>query len=352
MRTALVRRWLVVPAVAAALVLVTGVALVSLGVVQRGVTYGLDGLDDLRLADAPGIGANTFLHQEPDPGKVVRELEVLRGAGIGIIRQEFQWIEIEPLAKGSFVDAAGRSTWDKYDRIVDAAGTLGIEILARLDRPPAWATPGFDPTANPVHSDAAVGPRRLRRFRRRGGRTLCRTGALLPDLERTQSDRRVGRASAGPRRLPRDAPTRGRAHSPGQPRGGRRAGGPCAHHRDRSRESERSAVSPPAVRARRARRFRCRLQHVLRVVHRPPRLSCRPPAHQLSARRALARGHGGVRRHPNADLGLRVRVDGPAGTTGTASPVSGATTPSTIRPRGPSTASTGRARNGPGCQRS
>ncbi len=149
MRTALVRRWLVVPAAAAALVLVTGVALVILGVVQRGVTYGLDGLDDLRLADAPGIGANTFLHQEPDPGKVVRELEVLRGAGIGIIRQEFQWIEIEPLAKGSFVDAAGRSTWDKYDRIVDAAGTLGIEILARLDRPPAWATPGFDPTANP-----------------------------------------------------------------------------------------------------------------------------------------------------------------------------------------------------------
>ena len=133
-----------------AMMLVTLVVLAYLGLIQRGASYGIDELPELRYADAPGIGANTFLHREPDPAKVRRELEILRGAGVGIIRQEFQWAEIEPLGKGRFLDAAGNDTWAKYDRIVDVAHELGIEIVARLDRPPSWATPGFDPQENPA----------------------------------------------------------------------------------------------------------------------------------------------------------------------------------------------------------
>lgn len=140
-----------------ALTLVSTVAfvVVSAGLItfivlsERGVTYGLDTLPELRYADAPAVGANTFLHREADPAKIARELQLLRSAGIGLIRQEFQWIEIEPYAKGEHVDTHGGDAWAKYDRMVDLAEHLDIEIMARLDRPPAWATPGFDPHANP-----------------------------------------------------------------------------------------------------------------------------------------------------------------------------------------------------------
>jgi len=116
--------------------------------VDRGVTYGTATLGEIRDADTPAIGANTFLHREPDAAKVRRELEVLRQAGVGLIRQEFNWAEFEPLDPDERPDL-GEDAWVKYDHIVEAGRDAGIEILARLDRAPAWATPGFDPRANP-----------------------------------------------------------------------------------------------------------------------------------------------------------------------------------------------------------
>ena len=116
---------------------------------ERGVTFGLADLPELRHADAPAIGANTFLHREADPAKVERELELLADAGIGLIRQEIQWVEIEPHAKGVYIDNHGEDSWAKFDRIVDLAQRFGIEVLARLDRPPPWATPGFNPQDHP-----------------------------------------------------------------------------------------------------------------------------------------------------------------------------------------------------------
>ncbi len=115
---------------------------------DRGVTYGTADLGEIRDADAPGIGANTFLHREPDPAKVRQELAVLRAAGVGLIRQEFNWAEFEPLDPDEHPEL-GRDAWVKYDHIVEAARDAGIEILARLDRAPRWATPGFDPRENP-----------------------------------------------------------------------------------------------------------------------------------------------------------------------------------------------------------
>ena len=116
---------------------------------ERGVTFGLADLPELRHADGPAIGANTFLHREADPAKVERELALLARAGVGLIRQEIQWVEIEPHAKGVYIDNHGEDSWAKFDRIVDLAQGLGIEVLARLDRPPPWATPGFNPQDNP-----------------------------------------------------------------------------------------------------------------------------------------------------------------------------------------------------------
>ena len=112
----------------------------------RGVTYGETQLRSMPHTDAPAIGANTFLNLETDPGNIRRELAILKAAGVGIIRQQFLWEEIEEQGKGDFVNYRnGLPTWDKYDTIVEEADAAGIEILARLERPPRWAVADWDP---------------------------------------------------------------------------------------------------------------------------------------------------------------------------------------------------------------
>jgi hypothetical protein len=87
-------------------------------------------------------GINTFLEQEVEDWKLHRTLRLLRDAGFKWIRQEFPWEDIEIEGKGVFRDRRdGRdiSSWEKYDHIVELAEEYGIEIIARLDNPPAWS---------------------------------------------------------------------------------------------------------------------------------------------------------------------------------------------------------------------
>ncbi len=87
-------------------------------------------------------GINTFLEQEVEDWKIHRTLRLIRDAGFKWIRQEFPWEDIEIEGKGIFRDRRqGRdiSSWAKYDHIVDLAEEYGIEIIARLDNPPAWS---------------------------------------------------------------------------------------------------------------------------------------------------------------------------------------------------------------------
>lgn len=87
-------------------------------------------------------GINTFLEQEVDDWKIHRSFRLIRDAGFHWIRQEFPWEDIEIEGKGIFQDhRQGRdiSSWAKYDHIVDLAEEYGIEIIARLDNPPAWS---------------------------------------------------------------------------------------------------------------------------------------------------------------------------------------------------------------------
>jgi len=85
-------------------------------------------------------GVNTFLEQEAEATKVERSLALLADAGFGWIRQQFPWEDIEISAKGDFWDYKWNvSAWAKYDRIVDLTEQYGIEIIARLDNPPAWS---------------------------------------------------------------------------------------------------------------------------------------------------------------------------------------------------------------------
>ncbi len=96
----------------------------------------------MRYADLNPFGVNTFLEQEVEEAKIRKSLELIRGAGFHWIRQEFPWEDIEIHAKGDFMDRRTPtvvSAWDKYDRIVNLTKEYGIEIVARLDHPPAWS---------------------------------------------------------------------------------------------------------------------------------------------------------------------------------------------------------------------
>jgi hypothetical protein len=90
--------------------------------------------------DVNPYGANFFLAREVEPWKRERTVEMAQEAGLGWAKQQFPWAEIEPLSKGEFVDSvSGESSWAKYDRIVDLFQDHGLQVIARLDRAPAWA---------------------------------------------------------------------------------------------------------------------------------------------------------------------------------------------------------------------
>lgn len=89
--------------------------------------------------DVNPFGANFFLHREVEEWKIRKTLEMAQEAGLGWAKQQFPWEEIEPVRKGEFFDErTRRSSWEKYDRIVDLCEEYGLEIIARLDRPPDW----------------------------------------------------------------------------------------------------------------------------------------------------------------------------------------------------------------------
>lgn len=104
----------------------------------------------------PQLGANTFLEQEAIPERREESIELLKAAGVTWIRQQLPWEEIEPDAKGSYVDSKfGGSTWAKYDDIVERANAVGIQVVFRLDTTPVWARPaGATDDSTPPEHDA------------------------------------------------------------------------------------------------------------------------------------------------------------------------------------------------------
>ena len=90
--------------------------------------------------DVNPYGANFFLNREVEPWKQDKTLHMAAEAGIGWVKLHFPWEDIEPRRKGEFIHpATGTDSWAKYDHIVDLCEKYGLRIVARLDRPPAWA---------------------------------------------------------------------------------------------------------------------------------------------------------------------------------------------------------------------
>lgn len=81
--------------------------------------------------DVNPYGANFFLDREVEEWKRDRTVKMAREAGIVWAKQEFSWEEIEK-RKNQF-------DWEKYDQIVAMFEKYGLQIIARLDRPPAWS---------------------------------------------------------------------------------------------------------------------------------------------------------------------------------------------------------------------
>ena len=94
----------------------------------------------LQIAPSRNWASTTRLELETAAG-VTRSLQLAREAGVRWIRQQFLWTDLER-RKGQYThETTGRTTWDKYDHIVDTAASHDIRIIARLDRPPEWARP-------------------------------------------------------------------------------------------------------------------------------------------------------------------------------------------------------------------
>ncbi len=90
--------------------------------------------------DVNPYGADFFLAREVEPWKRERTVEMAQKAGLGWAKQQFAWAEIEPLRRGEFIDpVSGESSWGKFDRLVDLYRDNGLQVIARLDRAPAWA---------------------------------------------------------------------------------------------------------------------------------------------------------------------------------------------------------------------
>ncbi|MFN0073366.1 MAG: hypothetical protein ACKVVP_17940 [Chloroflexota bacterium] len=104
------------------------------------------------------VGVNTFLEQEVDVELRRRTVEMIRDAGIGWMRQQFPWDNIEPVEKGRYIDrVVGVDTWEKYDAIVALAEEMGPRLIIRLDTSPPWARPGNAWPATPPDDLADYG---------------------------------------------------------------------------------------------------------------------------------------------------------------------------------------------------
>lgn len=103
------------------------------------------------LPARPDLGVNLFnLHLEPNPAAVTRTLELAAQLGARYARMQVPWDDLEIHGRGDYEDrrnleAVGAvSAWAKYDRIAAAANAAGVELIWRLERPPAWARAAAD----------------------------------------------------------------------------------------------------------------------------------------------------------------------------------------------------------------
>lgn len=87
------------------------------------------------------FGVNTFFDKEVEFWKKERTMQMISEGGIKWIKQIFAWNELE-FRKGYFYDDKfKKSSWEKFDEIVNLATKYNVGIVARVDQAPAWTNP-------------------------------------------------------------------------------------------------------------------------------------------------------------------------------------------------------------------
>lgn len=94
---------------------------------------------EIPYTDVNPYGTTVFLDKEVESWKQEKTLQMIKEAGIGWVKQEFPWWELEFRKGYYFDDKYNKSSWEKYDHIVDLVDKYGLKLVARLDRTPAWA---------------------------------------------------------------------------------------------------------------------------------------------------------------------------------------------------------------------
>lgn len=118
----------------------------ALGLVLISYFLSLDNTSDVPFSPARSIantdvnpyGANFFLEREVEALKREETVKMAAEAGIGWVKQQVIWAQIEPQDMDFQDPATWEKSWGKYDDIVDLCERYGLQIIARLDHPPAW----------------------------------------------------------------------------------------------------------------------------------------------------------------------------------------------------------------------
>lgn len=93
------------------------------------------------FTDVNPYGVNIFLQDEVEDYKKELTMQQVSELGVGWVKQQFPWDELE-FSKGKFFDDKNnKDAWQKFDQIVALAEKYNLRIIARLDRAPAWARP-------------------------------------------------------------------------------------------------------------------------------------------------------------------------------------------------------------------
>jgi len=125
--------------------------LISIYSIATAPTIQTDDLVPIAHASQPPYAVNVFLDQEVKTSDIARSLDMIKAAGFYAIKQELEWDAVERPTKGQYLDSAvpGRSSWAKYDQIVQLANERGLQVIFRIDTSPSWARPGVSDYRSP-----------------------------------------------------------------------------------------------------------------------------------------------------------------------------------------------------------
>ncbi|NLT07661.1 MAG: hypothetical protein GXY03_15335 [Solirubrobacterales bacterium] len=130
------------------------------GLVALVVAAGCGGEGSVEVPDPPpgapplavGVVANTLDAARARPG----ELGEVEALGVGWVREELRWAQIQP--------APGRPRWGAFDAVVADAAERGLRVLPLLLGTPAWAGPELTALPDDVDAFAAFAARAAARY--------------------------------------------------------------------------------------------------------------------------------------------------------------------------------------------